>query len=116
MLLPADVQSDVELSPDWLELLVAELERDPKVGFVTGKIMRYDDRDVIEQAGHDFFTCGHFEPRGLDRRQISEIRRLSWSDLSGRVTIPVCSSSPAATAIAGTKVTPRPLSTICTKV
>ncbi len=62
------LNNDVELSPDWLELLVAELERDPKVGFVTGKIMRYDDRDVIEQAGHDFFTCGHFEPRGLDQR------------------------------------------------
>jgi len=62
------LNNDIELSPDWLELLVAELERDPKVGFVTGKIMRYDDRDVIEQAGHDFFTCGHFEPRGLDQR------------------------------------------------
>ena len=53
-------------SPDWLELLVAELERD-RVGFVTGKIMRHDDREVIEQAGHDFFTCGHFEPAGSTR-------------------------------------------------
>ena len=62
------LNNDLELSPDWLELLVAELERDPEVGFITGKIMRHDDRDVIEQAGHDFFTCGHFEPRGLDQR------------------------------------------------
>jgi GT2 family glycosyltransferase len=62
------LNNDLELSPDWLELLVAELDRDPGIGFVTGKIMRYDDRDVIEQAGHDFFTCGHFEPVGLDQK------------------------------------------------
>ena len=61
------LNNDLELSPDWLELLVAELDRDPGVGFVTGKIMRHDDRDVIEQAGHDFYTCGRFEPVGLDQ-------------------------------------------------
>ena len=62
------LNNDVELAHDWLELLVAELEREPRLGFVTGKIMRHDDRDVIEQAGHDFFVCGRFEPRGLDQR------------------------------------------------
>jgi GT2 family glycosyltransferase len=62
------LNTDIELSPDWLELLVGEFERDPRLGFATGKVMRYDDRDVIEQAGHDFFVCGRFEPRGLDER------------------------------------------------
>jgi GT2 family glycosyltransferase len=62
------LNTDVELSPDWLELLVGELDRDPGLGFATGKVMRYDDRGVIEQAGHDFYTCGRFEPRGLDER------------------------------------------------
>jgi GT2 family glycosyltransferase len=62
------LNTDIELSPDWLELLVAELEGDPRLGFATGKVMRYDDRDVIEQAGHEFFVCGRFEPRGLDER------------------------------------------------
>jgi GT2 family glycosyltransferase len=66
------LNNDVELSRDWLELLVAELDRDPGVGFVTGKVMRYDDRDVIEQAGHDFYTCGRFEPRGLDERDTGQ--------------------------------------------
>jgi GT2 family glycosyltransferase len=66
------LNNDVELSADWLELLVAELDRDPGLGFVTGKIMRYDDRDVIEQAGHDFYTCGAFEPRGLDERDTGQ--------------------------------------------
>jgi GT2 family glycosyltransferase len=27
---------------------------------------------VIEQAGQDFFTCGHFEPRGLDQRDTGQ--------------------------------------------
>jgi GT2 family glycosyltransferase len=62
------LNTDIELSPDWLELLVGELDRDSGLGFVTGKIMRYDDRGVIEQVGHDFYTCGRFEPRGLDER------------------------------------------------
>ena len=62
------LNTDLELSPDWLELLVGEFERDPRLGFATGKIMRHDDRGVIEQAGHDFYTCGRFEPRGLDER------------------------------------------------
>ena len=62
------LNTDLELSPDWLELLVGELDRDSRLGFATGKIMRLDDRGVIEQAGHDFFTCGRFEPRGLDER------------------------------------------------
>jgi GT2 family glycosyltransferase len=66
------LNNDVELSPDWLELLVVELERDPRVGFVTGKVMRHDDRGVLEQAGQDFFTCGHLEPIGLDRRDTGQ--------------------------------------------
>jgi GT2 family glycosyltransferase len=66
------LNNDIELSPDWLELLVAELDRDPGVGFVTGKVIRYNDRDVIEQAGHDFYTCGRFEPRGLDEKDTGQ--------------------------------------------
>jgi GT2 family glycosyltransferase len=62
------LNTDIELSPDWLELLVGEFERDQRLGFATGKVMRHDDRGVIEQAGHDFFVCGRFEPRGLDER------------------------------------------------
>ena len=61
------LNNDVELSPDWLELLVAELERDPGVGFATGKVMRFGDRELIEQAGLDFYACGRFMPRGLDQ-------------------------------------------------
>jgi GT2 family glycosyltransferase len=60
------LNTDVELTADWMELLVAELDRDPQLGFVTGKVVPYGERGRIEQAGHDFYTCGHFAPRGLD--------------------------------------------------
>jgi GT2 family glycosyltransferase len=66
------LNNDVELSPDWLELLVAELDADSEVGFVTGKIMRHGDRGLIEQAGHDFFVCGRFMPLGLDQRDTGQ--------------------------------------------
>ena len=66
------LNNDVELSADWLEKLVAELDGDPGLGFVTGKVMRFTERDVIEQAGHDFYTCGRFVPRGRDERDAGQ--------------------------------------------
>lgn len=60
------LNNDVELSPDWLERLAGELDREPGLGFVTGKIVRYHERTVIEQVGQDLYSCGMFAPRGLD--------------------------------------------------
>src|SRR6266511_4280272 len=42
------------------------------LGFVTGKILRFAERDVVEQAGHDFYTCGLFAPRGLDEKDTGQ--------------------------------------------
>jgi GT2 family glycosyltransferase len=66
------LNNDIELSADWLERLAAELDRDTELGFVTGKVLRFAERDVIEQAGHDFYTCGRFEPRGLDEKDTGQ--------------------------------------------
>ena len=66
------LNNDIELSPGWMEGLVAELDRDPGLGFVTGKILRFAERDVLEQAGHDFYTCGLFAPRGLDEKDTGQ--------------------------------------------
>jgi GT2 family glycosyltransferase len=74
------LNTDLELSVDWLGLLVGELDRDPGVGFVTGKVMSYWERDVIEQVGQELYTCGRFWPRGLDQRdegQYDEPRRVA---------------------------------------
>jgi GT2 family glycosyltransferase len=61
----AMLNDDVELEPRWLELLVDELERDPGLGFVTGKTLLYDDRGVINETKQDLYTCGRFVPCGL---------------------------------------------------
>jgi GT2 family glycosyltransferase len=66
------LNNDLELSADWLERLAGELDQKPGLGFVTGKILRFAERDVIEQAGHDFYTCGMFAPRGLDEQDTGQ--------------------------------------------
>jgi GT2 family glycosyltransferase len=68
----AILNDDVELEPDWLELLVAELEADPRLGFVTGKTLLYEERDVINETKQDLYTCGRFEPRGLLERDVGQ--------------------------------------------
>ncbi len=61
----AMLNDDVELEPRWLELLVDELERDPGLGFVTGKTLLYHERELINETKQDLYTCGRFVPRGL---------------------------------------------------
>jgi len=64
----AMLNDDVELEPEWLEVLVAELEADPGLGFVTGKTLLYHDRELINETKQDLYTCGRFVPRGLLER------------------------------------------------
>jgi GT2 family glycosyltransferase len=64
----AMLNDDVELEPDWLEILVGELERDPWLGFVTGKTLLYHEREVINETKQDLYTCGRFVPCGLLER------------------------------------------------
>jgi GT2 family glycosyltransferase len=74
------LNNDLELGPDWLQILVDELDRDRTLGFATGKVMRHDRRDVIEQVRLDLFTCGRFEPRGegeVDVGQYDERREIA---------------------------------------
>jgi GT2 family glycosyltransferase len=68
----AILNDDVELEPDWLELLVAELDRDPQLAFVTGKTLLYEERDVINETKQDLYTCGRFEPRGLLEKDVGQ--------------------------------------------
>jgi GT2 family glycosyltransferase len=73
------MNADLELSPEWLGALAAELDRDPALGFVTAKVLAHGDRGLVEQAGQDWYTCGRFSPRGLDEPdegQFEERRRV----------------------------------------
>ena len=64
----AMLNDDVELEPRWLELLVEELERDPRLGFATGKTLLYHERELINETKQDLYTCGRFVPCGLLER------------------------------------------------
>lgn len=66
------LNTDIELSIDWLKELVQELDGDPGIGFVTGKIMSYGQRDLIDEAGQDYYTCGRFAPGGRGERDVGQ--------------------------------------------
>jgi GT2 family glycosyltransferase len=81
------MNDDIELEPDWLGTLVAELEGTAELGFVTGKTLLLDRRNVINETRQDFYSCGRFEAVGLleedtgqyDRRQPTAIASASAS-------------------------------------
>jgi GT2 family glycosyltransferase len=49
--LVALLNNDVELEPRWLEELVAHLGAHPEAASASGKLLRFDRRDVIDAAG-----------------------------------------------------------------
>jgi GT2 family glycosyltransferase len=49
--LVALLNNDIELEPRWLEELVAALLQHPGAASVSGKLLRFDQRDVIDAAG-----------------------------------------------------------------
>ena len=81
------LNDDIELEADWLELLVAELDRDGGVGFVTGKTLLYDRRDTINETSQDLHTCGRFVPRGSEEEDVGQY------DQPGPTTIASASAS-----------------------
>jgi GT2 family glycosyltransferase len=66
------LNNDVELADGWLEQLVASLDAHPEAASATGKLMRYDDRQVIDAAGDVLLWSSAVFNRGygeLDRGQ-----------------------------------------------
>jgi GT2 family glycosyltransferase len=61
----AFLNDDMELEPEWIERLAAELDQDPRLGVVTSKVMFDDDRTLIYQAGYEFYTYGWCSTRGV---------------------------------------------------
>ncbi len=58
------LNNDVELEPDWMALLVAALEAHPGAAAAAGKLLRYDDRGVIDRAGDELYWSGAAFGRG----------------------------------------------------
>lgn len=58
---------DVEVERDWLAALVQAMEQDPSLGIVTPKILFYDNRDAINEAGNTLHYTGTYGSRGIGR-------------------------------------------------
>jgi GT2 family glycosyltransferase len=61
----AFLNDDMEVEPEWIERLAAELDQDPQLGVVTSKVLFNDDRTLIYQAGYEFYTYGWCATRGV---------------------------------------------------
>jgi GT2 family glycosyltransferase len=48
------VNNDVELDPAWLDRMLDALERDPVAGYVTGKMLSFHDRSIVDDTGTVF--------------------------------------------------------------
>ena len=58
------LNNDAFPRPDWLESLMAGLERHPEAGFVASKLLFDDARDVIDRAGDGYSIAGVAYLRG----------------------------------------------------
>jgi GT2 family glycosyltransferase len=81
------LNDDIELEPDWIQILVDELDQDPGIGFVTGKTLLFEQRDVINETSQDLHTCGRFVPRGSEEKDVGQY------DAAGPTTVASSSAS-----------------------
>jgi GT2 family glycosyltransferase len=58
------LNNDVEVDPDWLATLVAELDRAPWLAAVTGKLISFAERGLLEECGTEFAWNGAVRHRG----------------------------------------------------
>jgi GT2 family glycosyltransferase len=62
--LVALINNDVELDDRWLEELVESIDSHPEAGSVTGKLLSYENRNVVNSAGVTGTWDGRFGGRG----------------------------------------------------
>ena len=73
--LVALLNNDIELEPDCLSELAAELERRPDLGSVAPKMLDFVDRDVIDGAGDTLNWRGGGRRRGHGERDAGQYER-----------------------------------------
>lgn len=77
------LNNDAEADPGWLEELLAAVCDAPDVGMVASKILTYEDRSVIDKAGHLIYLDGQNRGRGTgepDRGQFDRVEETAWPD------------------------------------
>jgi GT2 family glycosyltransferase len=70
------LNNDVELDPEWLSALIVELDGNPELAAVSGKLLKFADRTVLEVCGTDLAWNGSVRHRGnleRDRGQYDEV-------------------------------------------
>jgi GT2 family glycosyltransferase len=67
--------NDMELAPDCIAELVAELDRDPSIGSVTPKMLDFADRAVLDGAGDMLSWRGGGRRRGHGERDSGQFDR-----------------------------------------
>jgi riboflavin kinase/FMN adenylyltransferase len=83
------LNSDVEVTPGWLEPLVELMERDATVGAVQPKILAFQERDKFEYAGaaggwldnlgYPFCRGRIFSVTEADKGQYDELQEVFWA-------------------------------------
>jgi GT2 family glycosyltransferase len=79
----AFLNNDAEAAPDWLGALKDAVDGDPRVGMVASKVVAWDDRSLIDKAGHLIYPDGQNRGRGSgerDRGQYDRMEEVAWPD------------------------------------
>jgi len=63
----APLNTDTEVSPNWLSVMARFLDENPRAGVVTPKILLFDDRSKINTMGSNIHVTGIGFCRGLNR-------------------------------------------------
>jgi GT2 family glycosyltransferase len=74
----ATLNNDIELAPDWLEVMMGALTSDPGAGSVTCKMMNYFDRALIDAAGDALTPLGAPKTRGHGSRDTGYFRHREY--------------------------------------
>jgi GT2 family glycosyltransferase len=74
--LVALLNNDIELDPRWVEELVAALLQHPEAASVSGKLLRFDQRDVIDAAGDGMRWSSAAFNRGAGQRDQGQFERV----------------------------------------
>lgn len=58
------LNNDAVADSNWLEQLIDVMQKDPDVGIVTGKLIKYNNREEIDNVGLDLLWTGEVAPTG----------------------------------------------------
>jgi GT2 family glycosyltransferase len=79
----AFLNNDAEAEPDWLSALNDAIQSHPDIGMVASKIVAWDDRGMIDKAGHLIYPDGQNRGRGSgeqDYGQFDRVEEVAWPD------------------------------------